>query len=184
MNEITFEKISWTQLERDCLELYKSKLKNLKVDRIISISRGGTVVSRIFSDLLNNTPISHITISSYNGMVKQSIPLVTEFPKTDFKNQTILIIDEVSDTGATFKIAEKHLRSHNPKKIYTLSTYIKPHTTYKPDFWQRNIDAWIIFPYDVRETAESFIKMFGSKEHAIKKLSEVGFEKWEIESVS
>jgi hypothetical protein len=183
MSQLKFEKISWKQMEQDCLELYKSKMTDLKVDRIISISRGGTVVSRIFSDLLNNTTISHITISSYKGMQKQSVPLVTEIPKTDFKNETILIIDEVSDTGATFEIAEKHLKEHHPKKIYTLSPYIKPHTKYKPDFWQKNIDAWIIFPYDVRETTEAFIKMFGSKTRALEKLLEVGFEKWEIDSV-
>lgn len=81
MSQLKFQKISWSQLERDCLDLYKSKLNNLKVDRIISISRGGTVVSRIFSDLLGNVPISHITISSYKGMKKQSVPLVTEIPK-------------------------------------------------------------------------------------------------------
>lgn len=180
---LTFQKISWAQMERDCLELYKSKLKNLKVDRIISISRGGTVVSRIFSDLLGNVPISHITISSYKDMKKQTKPLITEIPRTDFKNQTILIVDEVSDTGATFDIAEKHLNEHHPKKIYTLSPYIKPHTKYHPDFWEKSIDAWIVFPYDVRETTEAFIKMFGSKNHALEKLLEVGFEKWELDPV-
>ena len=182
-SQLKFQKISWVQMEKDCLELYNSKLKDIKVARIISISRGGIVASRIFSDLLGNAPISHITISSYDGMKKLSAPVVTEIPKKDFKNQTIIIVDEVSDTGATFEIAEKHIKDHNPKKIYTLSPYIKPHTKYKPDFWQKNIDAWIIFPYDVRETTEAFIKMFGSKTRALEKLLEVGFEKWEIESV-
>ena len=184
MTQLKFEKISWKQMERDCLQLYTSRLKDLKVDRIISISRGGSVISRIFSDLLNNPAISHITISSYKDLNKKSIPLITEIPKKDFKNEIILLVDEVSDTGITFEIAEKHLMEHCPKKIYTLSPYIKPHSKYKPHYWQKSIDAWIIFPYEVRETIDAFMKMFGTKEHALKKLLEVGFEQWEIEAVS
>ena len=182
MSELTFHKISWQQMEMDCLDLYKKQVATIQVDRILSISRGGTVVSRIFSDLLGTLPISHITITSYKDLKKQDKPIVTEEPKADFSGQTLLVIDEVSDTGATFELAEKHLKKHNPKKIYTLSPYIKPHTRFKPDFWIKNIDAWIIFPYDVRETAEGFVKMF-TEEHARKKLIEVGFEKWEIDSV-
>lgn len=183
MSEIKFHRISWNQFEKDCLELYKNKLTGTHIDKIISISRGGTVASRIFSDLLGTIPISHITISSYKDMKKIAKPIVTEEPKTNFKDQTVLIIDEVSDTGATFELAVEHIKKHTPKKIYTLSPYIKPHTTFKPDFWIKNIDAWIIFPYDVRETAEGFIKLFGSVEHAKTKLLEVGFEQWEIDAV-
>jgi hypoxanthine phosphoribosyltransferase len=183
MSEIKFHKLSWVQFERDCLELFKKKVKGTHIDRIVSISRGGTVPSRIFSDLLGTIAISHITISSYKDMHKVDKPIVTEEPRTDFKDQTILIIDEVSDTGATFELAVEHLKKHNPKKIYTLSPYIKPKTTFKPDFWIKNIDAWIIFPYDVSETTEGFVKMFGDLEHAKAKLLEVGFEPWEIEAV-
>jgi hypothetical protein len=183
MDTISFHKISWNQFEKDCLDLYKNKVKGIQIDKIISISRGGTVASRIFSDLLGTLAISHITISSYKDMKKIAIPIVTEEPKTNFKGQTVLIIDEVSDTGATFELAVEHIKKHNPKKIYTLSPYIKPHTTFKPDFWIKNIDAWIIFPYDIRETAEGFVKLLGSAEHARTKLLELGFEQWELETV-
>ena len=96
-SQLKFQKISWVQMEKDCLELYNSKMKDIKVDRIISISRGGIVASRIFSDLLGNAPISHITISSYDGMKKLSAPVVTEIPKKDFKNQTIIIVDGINN---------------------------------------------------------------------------------------
>jgi len=170
-------------LARDCVDLYGKKLKGLDVDIIVSITRGGTIISRIYSDLLGIKPISHITMSSYKDMKKLGRPIITEEPKRDFKNKIVVIVDEVSDTGATFEVAEKYFKKLKVKKIYTLSPYIKPHTQYIPDFWGKKIDAWIIFPYDVRETAEGLTKILGNKKHAIEKMLELGFEKWEIQAI-
>ncbi len=183
MNNITFHKLSWQDLEKDCLELYSAKLKHIEVDQIVSICRGGDIISRIFSDLLGCLPISHITLSSYKDMKKQKIPVITEEPQRDMSAKSILIIDEVSDTGSTFEKVVEYFTSRGIKKLYTLSPYIKPHTTFIPDFYHKSIDAWIVFPYDVRETAEGFVKMFGSEKHAKEKMLEIGFEQWEIEKV-
>jgi len=153
------------------------------VDLIVSITRGGNIVSRIYSDLLGVIPISNITMSSYEGMKKLKQPIITEEPMRNFNGKSILIVDEVSDTGATFEIALNYFAKKKTDKILTLSPYIKPQTRFVPDFWLKKIDAWIVFPYDVRETSDGFIKMFGNKKYAYDKLLEVGFEKWEIEAV-
>ncbi len=183
MNDISFHKLSWSDLEKDCLDLYHTQLKDIKVDQIVSICRGGDIVSRIFSDLLGCLPISHITLTSYKDMKKQKVPVITEEPQRDLSEKTILVIDEVSDTGATFEIVTDYFKKRGVKKIYTLSPYIKPHTTFVPDFHQKNLDAWIVFPYDVRETAEGFTKMLGSVKHAKEKMLEIGFKEWEIERI-
>lgn len=181
MSQITFQKISWEQFEKDCIGLSK-KLRDVPVDTIVSISRGGLVVARIVSDLLN-LPISHITITSYKDFEQRKIPKITETPSTEFYNKTILLIDEVSDSGLTFEHALEYFKKANAKKVYTLAPYIKPKTKYKPDFYLTSINAWIIFPYELRETTDAFIKMFQTKEHTKEKLLQVGFEKWEIDSV-
>src|SRR3989344_1036 len=182
MSELKFHKISWSQLERDCLDLYP-KVKDKKIDIIVSISRGGGIVARIFSDLLGNLHISQITITGYEDLNKKKKSTITEEPTTDFKNKTLLIVDEVSDTGDAFILACQYFQKKSPKKIYTLTPYIKPHTKIHPDFWKKSIDAWIIFPYELKETAQAFVKMFGKVEHAKAKLLEVGLEPWEVETV-
>ena len=179
MSEITFHKLSWANLQDDCLALYP-KIKEIQFDCIVSISRGGTVVSRIVSDLLGTLPISHITISSYQDLKKLDKPKLIEESDRNYTGQSVLLIDEVSDTGETFHIAVYYLKKKGIKTVHTLSPYIKPHTTFKPDFWTKSIDSWIIFPYDIRETFEGFEKMFGSKEAARSKMFEVGFHESEI----
>jgi len=184
MSDIKFKKLSWMEFYQDCIELYEKKLKTQKIDLIVSITRGGNIVSRIYSDLLGIIPISNITMNSYKDLKKLKRPIITEEPTRDFTGKTILIVDEISDTGATFEIAVEYFKNKKVKKILTLSPYIKPETTFKPDFWYKNIDAWIVFPYEIRETYEGFVKILGSHKHAIQKMEEIGFLKWEIDAVT
>jgi hypothetical protein len=176
-----YHKLSWTQVEKDTITAV-SKIKTKKIDKIVSISRGGLVFSRIVSDLLNCS-ISHIVMSSYIGNEKQGQPYICELPGTSFMNQTVLIVDEVSDSGDTFKHATSILKHLSPKEILTFAPYMKPGTKYVTDYYTREIDGWIIFPYDIRETYDNFVKELGSKAKALKQMREVGFEDWEVDAL-
>ncbi len=178
---MTFYKLSWTKFYKDCLLLGR-KIKNFseKIDRIIAISRGGLVPARILSDYLQ-APISNIVISSYLNIKQIREPEIIEVADLDLRNQTILIVDEVSDTGKTFLRALKHFKNHPVKKIITASPYIKPKTSFFPDFYQKTIDAWIVFPYDARETYEAFFAQEKNKEKTLEKMLNIGFKRWEIE---
>ena len=157
-----------------------SKLKTVDVDTIVAISRGGLVISRILSDFLSK-PISHITISSYESLNKTKEPFIDEAPSKLFKNESILIVDEVSDTGKTFERAVSYFKNFPVKKIYTASPYIKPQTQFTPDFWVKKLEAWIVFPYEIRETVEAFQKIFTAPGKAQEKLIEVGLDNWETD---
>lgn len=176
-----FYKISWQQYEKECLKLAR-KIKHIKFDKIVAISRGGLVVARIFSDLLS-TPISHITIESYRDLRQKKHTLITETPSTNFNQQRILIVDEIADSGRTLKRAISYFKNFLTKRVYTLALFVKSHTKPLPHFWSKKIDAWIIFPYEVRETYEAFMKLFKSKGKVREKLLEVGFEKWQVEQL-
>jgi len=176
-----FHKISWNKFHQDCIKTSR-QLKNIQVDKIIAISRGGLVPARIFSDLLS-IPVSHITISSYVNLKQQKEPIITEVPSKNFNNKKILIIDEVSDSGKTFKRAFSYFENLNVSKIYTLAPYIKPQTKFEPNFWKEKINAWIIFPYDIQETFNAFLKEEKSKLKAKQKMIKVGFKPWELKTI-
>lgn len=177
-----FRRISWEELEKQCLHLAQ-KTKNIKFDRIICISRGGLVWARVLSDLLA-IPVSHLTVASYSDLKQTKTPIVTEAPKKLPEKEVWLVVDEICDTGKTFKAVKKHLSKSRSKKIYTLAPIIKPHSVFIPDFWVENVDAWVIFPYEMKETYRAFIKMYGSSEAAKKKLLEIGFKAWQLDLIS
>ncbi len=173
-----FYKVSWDELEQDCFELYK-KIKKYKFDRILCISRGGLVWARMFSDLLGNLPISHLTVVSYQDLKQQKEVKITETPTT-LKNERLLVVDEIDDTGKTLKIIQDYLRSLNIKKYFTLAPIIRSFSNPKPDFYLKTIDDWIIYPYEIKETYKAFLKIFKNKEKTKKMLVKYGFEKKQV----
>lgn len=173
-----FTKLSWQDLEKDCIALAK-KVKDTKIEEIISISRGGMVVSRMLSDFLH-LPISHIAIESYADLQQVKEPVVTQVSSREFKGETILLVDELSDSGKTFGRGLRYLEGLPIAKVYTAAPYYKSHTIHVPDFTARKIDGWIIFPYEVHETKEAFTKEFGSEDQALEKMKELGFAEWEL----
>ena len=175
-----FYRLSWTKFYKDCLFLGKKiKQAHKKIDRIIAISRGGLIPARIFSDFLQ-LPISNIVISSYANFKQLKEPEIIEVSEIDLKDKSILIVDEVSDTGKTFFRALKYFQEKPVKNISTCAPYIKPKTQFIPNFYQETIDAWIVFPYDLKETYEAFLKEEKNKEKAKEKLLKIGFKQWEI----
>jgi len=175
-----FIKISWKKYEKDCISLAKKiKRLDLQFDKIIAISRGGLPAARIFSDLLG-LPVSHITIESYKDLNQQKQTQITEVPKKSFNKKRLLLVDEIADSGKTFTQALGFYKRFNNCKITTLALYIKPITKPLPDLWQERFDGWVIFPYEIRETYEAFVKMFKSSDQAKEKMIEVGFENWEL----
>ena len=151
-----FHKVSWNQLVKDCHKLADNIKKN-KFDRILCISRGGLVWSRMFSDLLD-LPISHLTVESYRDLRQQKETKITETPN-NLKNEIFLVVDEISDSGKTYQVVVDYLRSLKITKFYTLAPYIKPKTTFIPDFHLHCLDAWVIFPYEIKETEKALKKL-------------------------
>ena len=152
IKNLQFLPVSWQDLHNSCFEAAKKIIKKeIKFSRIIAISRGGLVVSRILSDFLE-LPISCFTIVAYAGINNKKRARIVEDLKIGIADETILLVDEVADSGETFILALNYLKKYKPKKVYTIAPFIKPWTKFKPDFWQEKTRSWIIFPYDVYET--------------------------------
>jgi len=150
-----FYKVTWQQLEDDCISLTK-KIEKVHIDRILCISRGGLVWSRMFSDLLGNVPVSHLTATSYTGIHQRKEVKISDLPDEKFIiNQSLLIVDEIADHGNTFKKIKEYLHKFKNTKYYTLAPIIRSYTDPKPDFYLRIIDDWVIYPYEIRETKEA-----------------------------
>ena len=144
--KLEFQYLSWDQFYQLCFQLFQElEKKQLKFDRIVCISRGGLVVARIFSDFLD-LPISNFTVVSYAGIGQNSSPRVMEALNADIKDEQILLIDEIVDTGATLIKALAYLKKFNPAKINSLALAVKPQAEARPDFFALETLKWLIFP--------------------------------------
>ena len=174
-----FEFINWEKLHQLCFELAQKVDKaNLKVNKIVAISRGGLVVARILSDFLD-LPIAHISIVAYQEIGKITKPKITEGLGRDVSRNKLLLVDEIVDSGKSLAKGLTYLTKFKPTKIYSAGVIVKPKANPKPDFFVRITNKWAVFPYEVRETTEQLVEKWrktGKKEKEIENgLEQLGF---------
>ncbi|MBI4062326.1 hypothetical protein HY410_00220 [Candidatus Gottesmanbacteria bacterium] len=121
-----------------------------RYDEIVAISRGGLTLGHLLSDFLR-IPISTIIIQSYTDIQKRGEVTITGKLQRSIRGSHILLVDDVSDTGMTYKRATRYLRRCGPKSITTVAMFYKPHSQFRPDFFARQTKKWILFPYEPTE---------------------------------
>lgn len=159
MSQISFLSLTWQQFHQDVFDLAKKvEESGQKFDRIICIDRGGAMVARFLSDFLG-LKISSFVMVAYKEVGKLSHPKIMEELKADIKDEKVLLVDEIIDSGSSFEVALDYLQKFQPKEIMTLAPYVKPISRFEPDFWQVKTDKWVVFPYEVRETIKDVTKI-------------------------
>lgn len=125
-------------------------------DYVIAINRGGAVSARFLSDLLA-VPMGAFAMASYVGVNLHKELKITQELNLDLKDKQILLVDEICDTGNTFVKAIEYLAKFEPKRVVTASLIVKSGASYQPDFWVEQVDKWVVFPYEIRETLSAII---------------------------
>lgn len=145
---------SWEEMGENCFLLAQKILKKeKKIDRLVALVKGGLTWSRTLLDYLGIEELSAFQVKFYSNIGKtaerpvivQSLPIMVE-------NESILLFDDVTDSGETLTIASDYLKMCGAKSITTASLFLKPWAKIKPDYYAQSTDAWIVFPHEIRET--------------------------------
>lgn len=145
--------MSWEEAENAVIQIAeKIKSSGFQPDIIIGISRGGLVPARILSDIIGNHELYVMRIGFYTGVGKTAKePKILQDISIDVYGKKILIIDDIADTGGSFRTAVAHLESRGAGEIKTASLHMKPASAFRPDFFIHVTDAWIIYPWEKHE---------------------------------
>jgi len=155
-----YERLSWDEIQTQCETLAK-KIKEQKVefDLIIGIARGGWVPARILSDLLNNDELYTMRVKFYDDVAKtKEKPIITHPTQVDVTGKKVLLVDDIADTGESLLAALTHLKERNAGTINVVTLVKKPVSKFTPDLYVLETPAWVIFPWEVRETVRSILR--------------------------
>lgn len=143
--------VSWEEIHRNTKALAwkllnKGPLEGGKWKGIIAITRGGMVPACIIARELEILTIETFCITSYDVKNQSEIKILKSPDFADNGGEGWLVIDDLVDTGKTFKLARNNL----PKAHYAC-VYVKPKgeaqtDTYITEFTQ---DTWVHFPWDL-----------------------------------
>jgi hypoxanthine phosphoribosyltransferase len=165
IHDISYQYCSWSELGDDIFELSKKIIESgEKFDRVIALAKGGLTFSRSLVDYLNIEEVSSLHIEFYNSINStNSLPVITQSIPVSLKNEKVLLFDDLVDSGKTMETALDYLKHRGVSSIKTAAFFYKPHTPLKPDFSVKEVNAWIIFPNEVRETVLELQNMWSQK---------------------
>lgn len=137
----------------------KVQRSGIDVRVIIGILRGGWVPARVLSDLLSVSEVGALEIKFYRGVGERwERPVVTQPLLVNARGKEVLIIDDVADTGKSLQTAVNFVSMYGAKVVYTATIFVKPWSTIKPDFFVAETDKWVVFPWEVREVVEEYVR--------------------------
>lgn len=170
-------RLSWRDIEEQCKELAREiKKRKLSFDVILALARGGWVPGRLLSDYLGNDELHTVRVKFYKGVgQRMEKPLILHPTQFDIEGKRVLLVDDIADTGESLIAALEHLKEKNSGRVFVVTLVKKPHSKFTPDLYARETSAWVVFPWEVRETIKS-IKEKGPKELEKAKISREEYE--------
>jgi uncharacterized protein len=118
-------------------------------DIILAIARGGLLPAGSLGYALSVKNVFVISVEYYTGVGKTldfPVMLPPQLNLIDIKDQRVLIVDDVADTGATLKAVHDFIAGH-VTEVRTAVIYEKPISMVKCEYVWRRTDRWIDFPW-------------------------------------
>jgi xanthine phosphoribosyltransferase len=148
--------VSWDQFHRDCRALaWRLADKGpggRPFEAIVCITRGGLVPAAIVARELGIRLVDTVCIASYHDYKEQGglqvLKDISRFvkPVGDGRGQGVLVIDDLTDTGATAKVVREMLPNAHFATVYAKPQGVPLIHTYVTEVSQ---DTWIYFPWDM-----------------------------------
>ena len=188
IHDQAYSYLSWQELGEHLFELAKKILQkeDHDFDRVIALARGGLTYGRSIVDFLNIPELSSIQVEFYSGIkATKGAPVITQSLPISIRNEKILVLDDIVDTGESMKVAVEYLKYHGVKSITTATLLEKPWSIFTVDYSVFSTDAWVIFPNECRESVielwKKWRKMGDSEAQIVQNFLKIGLPKAEVE---
>jgi len=144
---------------------------------IIGLTRGGWVPARILCDHLHVKKLYAVKTEHWGVTASQDgKALLTQELNVKIENESVLVVDDITDSGESLELAMSHVRALKPKEMKTATLLHITHSTIEPDFYSVKVPkeewTWFIFPWNLHEDLRTLIpKSFtgGKTEDEIRK---------------
>jgi hypoxanthine phosphoribosyltransferase len=144
------EHLSYAQFGGAVIDLARMiRSSDFQPDIVLSIARGGFFLGAALGYALGVKNSFTMSVEFYTG-IDQRLPMPVVLPpvpsKVELNGATVLIADDVADSGETLKLVQDFWRG-TVKEARSVVLYEKPRSIVKPDYSWRSTDKWIEFPW-------------------------------------
>jgi len=147
---------SWQDLDQLSFELAKQVIgSGEKFDLVVALAKGAWPMSRALVDYLAMSNLVSLGIRFYSGINQRlKEPEVYQDLPVKVKGKRILLFDDVADTGESLIFASDYLLEQGAALVKTATLFFKERSAITPDYYASRTNAWIIFPFEIREMSQ------------------------------
>jgi uncharacterized protein len=158
--DVEYEAPTWNLIHRLTLRLAKEILASgFQPDIIVGVSRGGWLPARVLSDLLENPNLASVKTESYLQIGRaQGVPELTQCLNVEATDKRVLVVDDIADTGESLSLVRDHVQERKAIEIQTATLYHKRRSAFKPDYFGKETDCWVVFPWEHKETVGKILQ--------------------------
>jgi len=129
---------------------------------VIGLTRGGWVPARVFCDHLHVKKLYAVKTEHWGVTANfDGKALLTQELNTSIAGESVLIVDDITDTGESLMLAEKHIKDMGPKEVKTATLLHITHSEKEPDFYEVEVPeedwTWFIFPWNLHEDLRTLL---------------------------
>jgi len=155
---VTFDEVSrWTlDVSRQVRD------SGFKPTVIIGLTRGGWVPARLLCDHLQVKKLYAVKTEHWGVTASQDgKALLTQELNVSIENESVLIVDDITDTGESLKLAISHIKAMKPKDLTSCTLLHITHSNTEPDFYSvkvpKEVWTWFIFPWNLNEDMRTLL---------------------------
>lgn len=155
--------VTYDEITEWCADVAdKVRETDYKPEVIVGLTRGGWVPARILCDELLVKKLYAVKTEHWGVTANpDGNALLTQELITDVSGEKVLVIDDITDTGASLKLAVDHVKQKKPAEVISAALIHIEHSEYVPDVYSYNISGkdwtWFIFPWNVHEDMRTIL---------------------------
>lgn len=142
-----FFEVDWAMFGELCRALALKVARDYAPEVIVGIARAGVIPAAVVASILRVDFYSmKISRRGMNDQVRDRPEVLSAAPR-EVEGKRVLIVDEITTSGDTLRLALAAVRDAHPTEVRTATSFART-TGYQPHYSALTLDAQVIFPWD------------------------------------
>jgi len=136
-----------------------------RADIMVGLARGGWVLSRVLCDFLEIKDLVSLKVEHWGVTATPDGAAQIKYPfEIDLSGKKVLVVDDITDTGQSMKVATDYIKTMNPEEIKTATLMHIEGSEFIPDYYGGKVQwKWYIFPWNYTEDMCNIVPKLAEK---------------------
>jgi hypoxanthine phosphoribosyltransferase len=141
----TFE-LSWELFGEMCRALAVRVARDYRPDLVIGVATAGVIPAATLAAMLD-AEFDSMKISRRDGTAVTAEPRVLSATPVRCRGKRVLIVDEITGSGDTMRLALAAVREVGPADVRTAAVFVRP-GGWRPSYFGMETGQLIVYPWD------------------------------------